>query len=188
MTPDALEPRLNFLKKAAHALAVSSPTISSVLGSAHRSLLSVNDMDIGAQAKSWDALGHEMCGSCGSVILPGWTSSITRQMRRKGKEGQPKDLKEPEKPIIYVCLRCDRKTPRTLQVRPAKHMVTKTTAKVIEPWGTKPPIEQDSKVTKSASATSKQRKKARKGGLQAMLEKSKSISSSGGLELMDFMS
>ncbi|KAF3049820.1 hypothetical protein E8E11_004918 [Didymella keratinophila] len=43
------------------------------------------------------------------------------------------------------------------------------------------------KVVKSVNASSKERKKARKGGLAAMLEKSKSQNStSGGLDLMDF--
>jgi hypothetical protein len=51
----------------------------------------------------------------------------------------------------------------------------------------KPAEEDDSKVSKSVNASSKQRKKARKGGLQAMLEKSKAQNSSqGGLDLMDF--
>ncbi|KAF2691317.1 hypothetical protein K458DRAFT_287683 [Lentithecium fluviatile CBS 122367] len=54
---------------------------------------------------------------------------------------------------------------------------------------TKPLAEEHSKISKSANATSKQRKKARKGGLQAMLDKNKTTNSAPGLGLdfMDFM-
>ncbi|KAF2002874.1 hypothetical protein P154DRAFT_487823 [Amniculicola lignicola CBS 123094] len=45
----------------------------------------------------------------------------------------------------------------------------------------------DGKVTKSANATSKQRAKARKGGLQALLTQNKSQTEGLGLDLMDFM-
>jgi hypothetical protein len=42
------------------------------------------------------------------------------------------------------------------------------------------------KKPRAVNASSKQRQKARKGGLQAMLEKNKSQNSSQGLDLMDF--
>jgi len=41
-------------------------------------------------------------------------------------------------------------------------------------------------VPKTANASSKQRQKARKGGLQAMLEKNKTQTSNPGFDLMDF--
>jgi hypothetical protein len=50
----------------------------------------------------------------------------------------------------------------------------------------KPVKEDDQKVLKTANASSKQRQRARKGGLQAMLEKNKTQSLSQGLDLMDF--
>ncbi|KAF2030100.1 hypothetical protein EK21DRAFT_66224 [Setomelanomma holmii] len=47
-------------------------------------------------------------------------------------------------------------------------------------------VNDDQKLPKTANASSKQRQKARKGGLQAMLEKNKNQSSSQGFDLMDF--
>ncbi|EAT85815.1 hypothetical protein SNOG_07164 [Parastagonospora nodorum SN15] len=47
--------------------------------------------------------------------------------------------------------------------------------------------EEAPKVPKTANASSKQRQKSRKGGLQAMLEKNKTQNSKPGLDLMDFM-
>lgn len=53
--------------------------------------------------------------------------------------------------------------------------------------GPKQQAQESSKVLKSVNASSKERKKARKGGLAAMLEKSKTQSSNqGGFDLMDF--
>jgi hypothetical protein len=46
--------------------------------------------------------------------------------------------------------------------------------------------EHEEKVPRTANANSKQRQKARKGGLQAMLEKNKSQATSKGFDLMDF--
>ncbi|KAF2637053.1 hypothetical protein P280DRAFT_408107 [Massarina eburnea CBS 473.64] len=97
-----------------------------------------------------------------------------------------KDIGVPAKDWDLMCREICGSCGNTLPPRPAKHMATKTKAKTLEP--VQPATEQESKITKSASANSKQRKKARKGGLQAMLEKSKASSASGGLDLMDFMS
>ncbi|KAL1599729.1 hypothetical protein SLS60_007532 [Paraconiothyrium brasiliense] len=82
---------------------------------------------------------------------------------------------------------------QALQSKPSKHVSSNSTRKALEavkPLDSDKPIgEGQDKVTKSANATSKQRKKSRKGGLQAMLEKNKSQSSGSGLglDLMDFM-
>jgi cobalamin biosynthesis Mg chelatase CobN len=193
MTTNDLQLRLRFLKEAAYTLAISSPTIAASLGAAHRTLLTENDIDIEIQSREWDALRRGICGSCGNVMMSGWTSSISRNTpgAKKTKKDQTGPRTEPEKSVIYTCQRCDRKTVQKLQPRPSKHMATKSKAKTIaslDSSSAKPSMEGDSKIGKSASANSKQRKKTRKGGLQALLEKSKaSTSSPGGLDLMDFM-
>ncbi|PVI02074.1 hypothetical protein DM02DRAFT_319252 [Periconia macrospinosa] len=194
MAADPLESRLRFLSQAANVLAVSAPTISANLGAAHRVLLEANDKDIEMQNKEWDELRRNICGSCGNVMMPGLSCSVSRHTeheRKKRAQSKGTKKEEPKKKAIYTCSLCHRKTAQLLPSRPPKHIGVQTkeeSLRTLQSAATATPIEQESKIAKSANATSKQRKKTRKGGLQAMLEKSKaSTSSSGGLDLMDFL-
>lgn len=186
---DLLERRSNFLREAAHLLAVSSPTTSSFLGSAQDRL--IEDAEIDLQQKEFDALRRAFCGACGNPMIAGWSCTVAHQTetKRARKEKKPsKDTPQPAKQIVYTCLRCERQTVHSLQARPSKH-IRKSTARKASQLLPEPKqqAQEVSKLVKSVNASSKERKKARKGGLAAMLEKSKSQNSNqGGFDLMDF--
>ncbi|KAF1944472.1 hypothetical protein EJ02DRAFT_93657 [Clathrospora elynae] len=190
---DQNELRARFLQEAAHLLAISSPVTSAFLGSARNRL--IEDTEIEVPSKETDAFRREICGACGNVMIPGWsckTSSRTPSIgpRTKEKNGTKEPTKL-DKSIAYACLRCHRETVQTLQPKP-RRQVRKTKTRV----GPQPPAvlhtresreEVDNIVPKTANAGSKERRKARKGGLQAMLAKNKTqMSGLGGLDLMDF--
>jgi RNase P subunit RPR2 len=187
---DLVERRSKFLREAAYLLAVSSPTTSAFLGSAQDRL--IEDAELELQQKELDALRRGFCGACGNPMIAGWSCKVTHQTQtqRVRKEKKPaKESRQPTKNVVYTCLRCERQTVQPLQARPTRHVRKSTTQKAPKPTleTRKPAEEADSKVAKSVNASSKQRKKARKGGLQAMLEKTKSQSSSqGGFDLLDF--
>ena len=186
---DLVERRSRFLHEAAHLLAVSSPTTSAFLGSAQDRL--IEDAELDLQPKEADALRRSFCGACGNPLIAGWSCKVVHQTdpKRARKESKPsKTSTRPAKHIVYTCLRCERQTVQSLQTRPPKHVRKSTTQKaaqsIPEP---KHQAQEVSKAPKSVNASSKERKKARKGGLAAMLEKSKSQNSNqGGFDLMDF--
>jgi RNase P subunit RPR2 len=194
---DHFQSRLDFLREAAHMLAIQSPTTSAAMGAAHDKLLRAQEADLEAQTKEWNALRREVCGACGNLLVPGWSCKVTHQTRsrnvsKKEKRGVSKSNSSvrPEKDVVYFCLRCNRRTTQGLLPRPSKHMRPKTReidlgshldASIPREKGTEV-------VAKSANANSKQRKKTRKGGLQALLDKNKTQpSGSLELDLMDFM-
>ncbi|KAF2189761.1 hypothetical protein K469DRAFT_683155 [Zopfia rhizophila CBS 207.26] len=198
-TINGIELRLRFLKESAHLLVISSPTTSAILGAERDKLLQTQEADLQASKKEWDTHRRELCGACGNLMLPGWSCEVTKEShtsKPKKREKTEKNEAGPEKSMVYSCRRCHRKTVQPLQSRPPKHM-RKASAlpKSTDPVSAiKDSSFQDdkTKVTKAANASSKQRAKARKGGLQAMLAKSKTQSSGGqpeglGLDLMDFM-
>lgn len=188
---DLVERRSNFLREAAHLLAVSSPTTSAFLGAAQDKL--IEDAELDLQQKEVDALRRRFCGACGNPMIAGWSCKVAHQTqtRRVRKQKKPsKDSTQPTKHIVYTCLRCERQTVQTLQARPSKHVRKSTAQKASQPLPEPKQQAQEvnnNKMVKSVNASSKERKKARKGGLAAMLEKSKAQNSSqGGFDLMDF--
>jgi RNase P subunit RPR2 len=194
MTTDAVELRLNFLKQAARHLAVPSPTVAATMGTAHTNILVAEDQDVSTSRKDWDALRRGICGSCGNAMLPGWSCKVSyRSQPMKKSKLSPKPSSKPEKQLVYSCSRCDRKTVQALPSRPPKHIESRLRTndnKQSQAIPTEMLAVEDSRVSKSVNATSKQRKKARKGGLQAMLDKNKSNKATQGglgLDLMDFM-
>ncbi|KAH6615320.1 hypothetical protein C7974DRAFT_63402 [Boeremia exigua] len=186
--PDLVDRRANFLREAAHLLAVSSPTTSAFLGAAQDRLIA--DAEVGLQPKEVDALRRAFCGACGHPMIPGWSCKVAHQTAtmRVRKQKPSKDSIRPVKRIVYTCLRCERQTVQSLQTRPSKHVRKSTAQKASQPLPEpKQPVPEVSKAVKSVNASSKERKKARKGGLAAMLEKSKTQGSNqGGFDLMDF--
>lgn len=186
---DLVERRAKFLREAAHLLAVSSPTTSAVLGAAQDQL--VADAELELQPKEVDALRRAFCGACGNPMIAGWSCKVAHQTgsKRVRKDKKPsKDTTQPAKHIVYTCLRCERQTVQSLQPRPPKNVRRVTARKASQPEPeSKQQTQEVNKVVKSVNASSKERKKARKGGLAAMLEKSKSQNSNqGGFDLMDF--
>ena len=192
MTRNMSEARLRFLKAASVQLATVAPNISAELMSAFTQSLSETQDDTQQTKKEWAQMQRECCSACGNLMLPGWSNSL-----RHGQPGSASARKQPQKrtsspkvSIVTVCLRCDRKRMQLFERRQPKHMSFKINHNLGRLDVAVPSASHDQeKVTKSANATSKQRKKSRKGGLQAMLEKNKGQSSGGGigLDLMDFM-
>ncbi|KAF1841173.1 uncharacterized protein K460DRAFT_371179 [Cucurbitaria berberidis CBS 394.84] len=190
---DQIERRARFLQEAAHSLAVTSPAASAFLGSTRINL--IDDAHQVISSKEYDALRREVCHACGSLLIPGWSCTVSIRAQLKGKAKKPKDgsttSMKSDKSTVYDCFRCHRETTETLQPKPSRPL---RKGKSHTAPDSKPALdtqkstrEDDAKVVKSINASSKQRQKARKGGLQAMLEKNKTqTSSQGGFDLMDF--
>ncbi|KAJ4983718.1 RNAse P Rpr2/Rpp21/SNM1 subunit domain-containing protein [Stagonosporopsis vannaccii] len=187
--PELVERRSSFLREAAHLLAISSPTTSAFLGAAQDRLVADAEQEL--QPKEVDALRRAFCGACGNTMIAGWSCKVAHQTGDKLARKEKKSSKEatrPAKQVVYTCLRCERQTVQSVQARPSKHVTKSTTRKASQPLlESKHQTQEANKVVKSVNASSKERKKARKGGLAAMLEKSKSQNSNqGGFDLMDF--
>lgn len=195
MATDA--PRLRFLQAAAHLLAVPSPTISATLGAAHDKVLESQDADAKSHTKEWDLTRRGFCGACGNVMVPSWSCKVSQEIRPTTiAEGAKKDTLKcysdrKAKEMVYLCLRCNRKTVQPLQPRTARHSeATSLGLTSVKPISeaNESTLQGTNRVVKSANLSSKQRAKSRKGGLQAMLAQSKTQgSTSKGLDLMDFM-
>ncbi|KAF2198596.1 hypothetical protein GQ43DRAFT_150315 [Delitschia confertaspora ATCC 74209] len=200
---DTFQSRIRFLKESAYLLSTASPTASAVLGAHHDRLLETDELDLQAPKKDWDAHRREFCGACGNLMVPGWSCKVTHEicrtetkLKKTKAAGRTKQAPKPEKMVVYHCLRCERRTIQTLSTRPSKHVKTSYGPLKMLPDPiviNKESKVEETKVVKSANASSKQRAKARKqSGLQAMLAKSKTQTSSGpqkgfGLDLMDFL-
>lgn len=83
---------------------------------------------------------------------------------------------------------CHRETHQALRQKPRRKNAKPIPVRNAEPAPTpEKPVKEVDNAPKTLNASSKQRQKARKGGLQAMLDKKKSQNSAnGGLDLMDF--
>jgi len=185
------ERRARFLYDAAHLLVLASPAAAAFLGSARDRVVQEADLDI--PPKEYDAYRRAICGACGNVMVPGWSCAVSIRSRLKGaaskRNGCTKAAATPETQMARKCLRCHRDTLQTLPPKPRRNSKqSKARAEPPSaPEATSSRREVGSAAVKTANATSKQRQRARKGGLQAMLEKSKSQNTGlGGLDLMDF--
>ncbi|EOA82193.1 hypothetical protein ACJQWK_05465 [Exserohilum turcicum] len=187
---DPTEARARFLEEAAHLLAVPSPMAAAFVGRARNKL--VEDAELEIPAKEANAYRRSICNACGNVMIPGWSCRVSSHLPGNGiTRKEKKDSKKPpqlDRTIHYTCLMCHRETQQALRQTPRRK--SKKSAPVPDaqpvPVPGKPTKEVDS-APKTLNASSKQRQKARKGGLQAMLDKKKSQDSgSGGLDLMDF--
>ncbi|KAG9186556.1 hypothetical protein G6011_09664 [Alternaria panax] len=182
---DQIQLRAKFLQEAAYLLAIQSPTTASFLGNARNKL--IEDAEVDIPSKELDAFRRSVCGACGNVMIPGWSCNVSN----KGKDrsiGQK--ISEAEKSIRYTCLRCQRETLQTLQRR-RRNQNKKRSQSQLETIATSEATTMTNKeenvTLKTMNASSKQRQRARKGGLQAMLDKKKTQDSgSGGLDFMDF--
>lgn len=185
--------RLNFLQEAAYLLAASSPSAAAVLGSASDRF--VKESDLNVPPKEYETHRREICGACGNVLISGWSCKVSNCVQRKPPRKKQKTdentilPKVSEKGTAYTCLRCYRETIQGLQPKP-RRQVRKSTANMnltILPKSSEARKDDREALVKTTNASSKQRQKARKGGLQAMLDRNKSQNAShGGFDLMDF--
>ncbi|KAH7414345.1 hypothetical protein DE146DRAFT_32403 [Phaeosphaeria sp. MPI-PUGE-AT-0046c] len=186
-TIDPVASQASYLRAAANLLAVSSPTASTFLGLARVQL--VQDMEPEATTKELDTLRRDTCRACGNVMIPGWSCAIKGKSRCKQKERRTNAKTDTlVTKIVYCCSRCHRQTEQPLPAQPRRHLKRSKTLASIEStvMASRSSNDVELRTPKTANASSKQRQKARKGGLQAMLAKNKTQSSNQGLDLMDF--
>ncbi|KAF2652895.1 hypothetical protein K491DRAFT_695226 [Lophiostoma macrostomum CBS 122681] len=194
---ERLAGRVSFLQEAAFLLSISSPAASATLGAARDRLLEAEETDrTSLSNKDWEAIRRETCGACGNLMVPGWSCRIAQEPRQRDS---PKSQKVPsneanqhvQKDIVYACLRCSRETVQPLPYKFASRPLKKEKRKSFTTDSAFPQNQPSggdaAKMTISGNASSKQRAKARKGGLQALLSQSKTAASGKGLDLMDFM-
>ncbi|KFY06742.1 hypothetical protein V492_07790 [Pseudogymnoascus sp. VKM F-4246] len=152
-----------------------------------------------------DTRRRHVCGGCGNILTPGWTSTVNNDVQRQPKARKSNKRKASaiteatERSTVYTCDRCNRET---------RHVITTAALPRVNPrraeqprlasgegperLSSTPQPQAGTPIIPSANASSKKRAKSRKqGGLQALLAKNKeaSQSSSGGfgLDLMDLM-
>ena len=176
--------RASFLQEAAFLLAIPSPTTAAFLGHARNKL--IEDAEVHIPNKESDAFRRSICGACGNVMIPGFSCNVSN---RANHRSTGKKSSGPKKSTRYTCLRCQRETHQTLQQRPRK--LTKRPRPLLDSVPTSEATtatrKGDNVAPKTINASSKQRQRARKGGLQAMLDKKKTQDSgSSGLDFMDF--
>ena len=148
--------------------------------------------------------GSSVCSACGTIMIPGRTSrtsivhaKATKTKVRTKKHGKDDRAGTPIKFVRVDCLTCHRYEKKPLQgssgtnIKKPSMLRTRTVPSVSGFADKEPSDMPQSARVSTASASSKQRAKARKhGGLQAMLEKTKaSVNSSQGfgLDLLDLM-
>ncbi|KAI9790876.1 MAG: hypothetical protein M1816_004637 [Peltula sp. TS41687] len=197
--------RLRYLDESAHLLNNASPAISAHLMSQFYKVGFDHEMDIS------DARRRAACGACGSLHIPGWTSSISTAgkdpSKAKGSHASKKVTSSPdkeqkshrEKKIIYACSTCGREThqglPRRLRIEPKQPQVRTVESaasalqQVSRQRSLRPPEGAGAVVSKSKTIndSSRRRAKARKqGGLRALLSQKQAQSSSGNNKSKDY--
>jgi RNase P subunit RPR2 len=207
MALDSVVSRLRYLNDAAHLLAVESPAVSAQLLSQYKKIALENVLN------PPDARRRDICGACGSIMVPGWTCHVRSQPRRKTPRKRRKSKSRKTAPslalkidgietnelkMVYNCQVCGRITRQILPKKQPPRRPTRITAvphpSIVNP--STPTRNLDSNKVESVkvaslNASSKKRAKARKqGGLQALLAKKKEGSEQRGgfgLDLMDLM-
>lgn len=210
MAPPATKARLNFLAASAHLYSSTAPATSAHL------MLECKRVAANSEIQMKQTGSKPACDACGTDLISGWTSRTFIASPRRSKKTKPKSKKAVQttqragsKLVISKCLVCRRSTKTQLMTttrltatRPAVGGA-KVSGSVPLPSTASLPTEPNPKTADldrqelhnlplpSANLNSKKRAKARKqGGLQAMLEKSKTIethSSGFGLELTDLL-
>ena len=134
------------------------------------------------------------CKACGMISLPGVNTSISimshrsrppKKLVKRGSSVTRTKIKSPRF-VVRKCLTCHRFTKDLLG---GSEDSVKARKSLLQTGNTTPETVQNLSITSTKNASSKERAKARKGGLQAMLAKSKSTTKpvASGLDLMDFM-
>lgn len=196
----ALSAQLKYLTDAAHIMAITAPGCSSHLMSRSNLLMFSNDIDQSETHR------RHVCGGCGNIMTPGWTSTIKNEVQRlqpkreKTRKRKASSITQaPERAMVYTCDRCRRETRHVIttaalpRVTPRRAEQSRLSSREVpERLSSTPQSQASTPTAPSANASSKKRAKSRKqGGLQALLAKNKeaSQSSSGGfgLDLLDLM-
>ena len=192
------EARLRFLHASAHLYSATAPATSA-------QLMLQWHIEVATSTRPGSNDGStSSCKACGTVLLPGLTSQVLRVQKRAAKvvnqipkskrhrRGQHSALFE--KHVRVKCLACHRfeDTPIQKTSTSRKSRMVNATLPVISPSGTESHLNPESNPSEKSTKPSKRRERFQKhkGGLQAMLKKSRAPaapSSGFGLDLMDLM-
>jgi RNase P subunit RPR2 len=183
MASRELSARLRYLNESAQLLATTAPTTSRFLMSRHNSLIFESGRDR-SEAQKRDA-----CGACGTIMIPGWESTIQlpRKQIRKGKNKILQAVKT--KVAVYICEACGRETSYSLDnPQISRHTPGPSKSNITQSSATPKAV---SAILSSTSSSRKRAKSRKQGSLEALLARQKpsdSRSSGGfGFDLMDFM-
>ncbi|KAI9667546.1 MAG: hypothetical protein M1821_000362 [Bathelium mastoideum] len=207
MNTSQVQSRMTFLHQSAHLLALSSPAVAASLESECESLARVAEIELPADRR------EQVCGSCGNILITGGLSNLFARNaegpRRKGASATApsRKVKENGKRLALECSRCSRKTflhsdriythgkPQGPTPKEAKRGTpagaissdSKTSERGVKPSSISPLPAIEPRPNTGATASRKQRAKARKrGGLQAAIDRSRA-GNDFGLDLMDLM-
>ena len=189
-----MDAKIKFLDRAAETYALKAPSVS-----AHIML------ERAATAEKLDTIESkkhrkDVCRACGTLLIPALTSSVSMSSGRNSRivsslskrKGHSKSMQS-EKTLETHCLACHRFS--KVAIRPSKR----------QGLGEQDHFASDSKVQSSAgigmenelpttpkpmNVSSKRTKARKKGGLQALVQRTKEsnqTNNSFGLDLMDFM-
>ncbi len=197
MADVAAEAKLRFLRASAHLYSATVPATSAQLMLQRHIEIASN-----ARPKSNDA-PNSSCRACGTVLIPGWTSQISRVDKQASKVATPEPgskkhtrgkLSPISKKCVRVkCLACHRFEDALLpkSKTSSDSGKAKATSQATSSSDHKPNQDSESGPLDKPNKASKRRERARKhnSGLQAMLEKSKAPAapSGFGLDLLDLM-
>lgn len=187
--------RAKFQETAAYTYAVRSPATSAYL------MLHRNFETTLSVKPSRDDSSIPSCRACGTIFLPGWTSKTSISNQSSVRKGPPSSKKEAgkarqgkRKVLKVECLKCHRYVQTSLDslklVRKPAVVEHPASATRMTTTDVTRVMTKSEKQKPTVGNGGRQRAKARRGGLQAMLEKSKQTSTSSfgsGLDLMDFM-
>ncbi|KAF4510949.1 hypothetical protein G6O67_002793 [Ophiocordyceps sinensis] len=166
MTSSQLTASLDFLTDAAHLLRGAAPETSAHL-MRHRA-----DLVSHANVPQHELRQQHVCSACGHIMMPGQGGTRVKLETCKARQGRAagtrKNASPPEKSVR-----------RRKGTRPAAGQATTT--------ATAKKTDLSDAPKKTANATSKQRAKNRKAGLQALLSQQQQQASASSLTLADFM-
>lgn len=188
MASSQLTASLDFLTDAAHLLRGAAPETSAHL-MRHRA-----DLVSHANVPQHELRQQHVCSACGHIMMPGQGGTRVKLETCKARQGRAAGTRKkasreaPTRTKILTCGRCQRLTKINLAApeksvrrrkgtRPAAGQATTTAKKT----------DLSDAPKKTANATSKQRAKNRKAGLQALLSQQKQEASASSLTLADFM-
>lgn len=194
---ETMEAKTKFLDSSACYYSVIAPATS-----AH--LMLQRNFEAADNSVPLQVKGSRACRACGTILIPGSTSrtsivheKATKTRIRSRKHGKDDRAGTPIKSVRVDCLICHRHEKKQLQdsrgtnIKKPSVLNTRTVPSVSGFADKELSDMPQSARVGTASASSKQRAKARKhGGLQAMLEKTKvSVNSSPGfgLDILDLM-
>lgn len=184
-----LSKRLHFLNDAAHLLIKSAPETSSYLMDSRRSLMANNGV------RRSDAEKQQSCIGCGQIVVVGQGTSLkietvgqvqSRKVKTRATS-KSKHNKTNDPPALcktYTCERCGAFTRITLPkpAAPLRREAGRRTRALSKPG---PPAVVAKQPT--ANTNSKKRAKARKAGLQALVDDRPKSGLGSGLSLSSFL-